>query len=232
MGSTILPSQTEHQFRVEPSRKMTMWLLLLVIPAMSAAPQLKYVESAIHFDPKAGNDTTTINKQEKAAALNSIYHNPAQLGHDHVDHADHADHAEDDDCCCSLPVQSSPGLRIVNRPPPTNEGHYQHQHHHHHEQKTCQPLVCCQRKSKQVKEALVAVNALNKQFALCQLQAKVQKEQLTQMGRSLAAYQDEVARYRLLVNQLERENKQLHREKKELLTAASYPAAIRKPNSV
>ena len=96
---------------------MTMWFLLLVIHAMSAAPQLKYVESAIHFDPKADNSTATINNQEKAAALNSIYHNHAELAH-----AAHADQADDEDCCCSLPVHtvdhSSPGLRIVNRPPP------------------------------------------------------------------------------------------------------------------
>ena len=126
-----------------------MWFLLLVIPTMSATPQLKYVESAIHFDPKADNSTATINNQEKAAALNSIYHNPAELGH--------AAHADDEDCCCSLPVHSSPGLRIVNRPPPTNDGHYHHQHHqpeqhHQHQQqkKTCQPLACCKRKSQQV----------------------------------------------------------------------------------
>ena len=37
--------------------------------------------------------------------------------------------------------------------------------------------------------------------------------------------QDEVARYKALVNQLQR-------EKKELLTATSYPAAIRKTNSL
>ena len=37
--------------------------------------------------------------------------------------------------------------------------------------------------------------------------------------------QEELARYRVLVNQLER-------EKKELLTAASYPVAIRKPNAL
>lgn len=149
---------------------MTMWFLLLVIHAMSAAPQLKYVESAIHFDPKADNSTATINNQEKAAALNSIYHNHAELAH-----AAHADQADDEDCCCSLPVHtvdhSSPGLRIVNRPPPTNDGHYHHQHHQHHQpeqhhqhhhhqqpqhhqhhqqQKTCQPLACCKRKSQQV----------------------------------------------------------------------------------
>ena len=37
--------------------------------------------------------------------------------------------------------------------------------------------------------------------------------------------QDELARYRGLVNQLQR-------EKKELLSGGNYPAAIRKPNSV
>ena len=48
-----------------------------------------------------------------------------------------------------------------------------------------------------------------------------------------------MARYEVLVNQLERErnqlereNRELEREKKELLTAANYPAAIRKPSSV
>ena len=37
--------------------------------------------------------------------------------------------------------------------------------------------------------------------------------------------QEEVARYKALVNQLQR-------EKKELLTTSTYPAAIRRPNSV
>ena len=253
-----------------------MWFLLLVIPAMSASPQLKYVESAIHFDQQAVNDnnnnksTSTINSQEKAAALNSIYHNPAVLVHDHADHADHADHtdhADDDhkDCCCSVPAQSSPGLRIVNRPPKTNDGHYHHHHqdqeqhqyhqqHHHqphkheHQQKTCQPLACCKRKSQQVpkplfttqqshdndqpslvssdltsfhsilsalpfqaQEALAALNVVNNQVSVCQSQvtwfnnnncclrlnlqrclkpqAKVQRDQLIQLGRSLASYQ-------------------------------------------
>ena len=153
----------------ERSRNMKMWFLLLVIPAMDASPQLKYVESAIHFVPKDnnnsnngnsnGNGTATIGNQEKAAALNSVYLSHAQLA-DHVkivNDAEHVDHADDDheDCCCS----GNPGLRIVNRPPKTNDGHY-HQHqpehqHQHQQQKTCDPLVCCKRKSEQVHGALI-----------------------------------------------------------------------------
>ena len=150
---------------------MKMWFLLLVIPAMDASPQLKYVESAIHFVPQDNNnsndnndnnsnDTTeAISNQEKAAALNSVYLSHAQLA-DHVkivNDAEHVDHADDDheDCCCS----GNPGLRIVNRPPKTNDGHY-HQHqpehqHQHQQQKTCDPLVCCKRKSEQVHGALI-----------------------------------------------------------------------------
>merc|ERR1712107_637013 len=169
------------------------------------------------------------------AALNIVYQSPAELGNYHADHEPaNVDHQEEEDCCCSASLETNhpAGLRIVNRPPKNND-HHHHYHHHQHQEhqkqdqkpKTCQPLACCKRKSQQVRESLAELNILKNQASLCQSQANVQKAHLTELRRSLAAHQEEVARYKALVNQLQR-------EKKELLTTSTYPAAIRRPNSV
>ena len=151
-----------------------MWSLLFLVPILSASPQLKYVESAVHFKGEADNNsvnkTATVNNQEKAAALNTVYQSPAaELGNYHADQEPaNVDHQVEEDCCCSASMETNqPGLRIVNRPPKTNDHHHHyhhHQHHEHHQQdqkpKTCQPLACCKRKSQQVfhlhKKSLVA----------------------------------------------------------------------------
>ena len=141
-----------------------MWSLLFLVPILSASPQLKYVESAVHFKGEADNDsvnkTATVNNQEKAAALNIVYQSPAELGNYHADHEPaNVDHQEEEDCCCSASLETNhpAGLRIVNRPPKNNDHHHHyhhHQHQEHHQQdqkpKTCQPLACCKRKSQQV----------------------------------------------------------------------------------
>ena len=141
-----------------------MWSLLFLVPILSASPQLKYVESAVHFKGEADNNsfnkTATVNNQEKAAALNTVYQSPAELSNYHADQEPaNVDHQVEEDCCCSASLETNhPGLRIVNRPPKTNDHHQHHYHHHqhqeHHQQdqkpKTCQPLACCKRKSQQV----------------------------------------------------------------------------------
>merc|ERR1712107_231384 len=192
------------------------------VPILSASPQLKYVESAVHFKGEADNDsvnkTATVNNQEKAAALNIVYQSPAELGNYHADHEPaNVDHQEEEDCCCSASLETNhpAGLRIVNRLPRTTI--------------TITTITTINTKStknktrnrRRVSLWLVA-RGIPSRWGI---QANVQKAHLTELRRSLAAHQEEVARYKALVNQLER-------EKKELLTTSTYPAAIRIPNSV
>merc|ERR1712107_658100 len=122
--------------------RLKMWSLLLLVPILSASPQLKYVESAVHFKGEVDNDsvnkTATVNNQEKAAALNTVYQSPAaELGNYHADHeAANVDHQVGEDCCCSASLETNhPGLRIVNRPPKTHD----HHHHHQHQAPTTRP---------------------------------------------------------------------------------------------
>merc|ERR1712038_475116 len=104
-------------------RSVKMWSLLLLVPILSASPQLKYVESAVHFKGEADNNsvnkTATVNNQEKAAALNTVYQSSAaELGNYHADHEPaNVDHLVEEDCCCSASLETNHpvGLRIVNR---------------------------------------------------------------------------------------------------------------------
>ena len=172
---------------------MTPLLLLTMVATSLAAPQVRYTEGAVLFQPEV-EERVVNSLPYHLDHLHHLDHHQEHQDHGHHGHQDHHDHHAavehllNSTCCCSTPTStttSSPtytstSTRIVNRPPTT-----------------CTPSPCCSSFSHLLHQLEEEVEELEEKVGGCRVE--------------VVRVEEEVVAYQSLVSNLQRENQELRR---------------------